>query len=388
MNSMKDQRAAGPLAGIRIIELAGIGPCPMAAMLLADMGATVLRIERRETVDLGLKRPLKFNLLLRSRESVALDLKDPRAVALVLELVGQADALIEGFRPGVAERLGLGPQPCLARNPKLVYGRMTGWGQSGPLARAAGHDINYIALSGALNVIGRRGQPPSIPPALVGDMGGGATFLVMGVLAAIIQARVSGQGQVVDAAIVDGAASLATSVAGLHAAGQWNSERGGNMLDSGAAFYEVYECSDGRFISIGPIEARFHALLLEHLDLPPETFGPDRLDPATWPEAKAVFARIFKTRTCDEWCARLEGTDVCFAPVLDFREAAAHPHLRARQTYVEVDGVPQPAPAPRFSRTPSAQPTPPRAPSGARALHGWLDEARRVYWTECGVIDG
>ena len=377
----------GPLAGVRIVELAGIGPGPMAAMLLADMGATVLRVERREAADLGVKRPLKFNLLLRSRQSIALDLKDPQAIELVLELVAGADALIEGFRPGVTERLGLGPDVCLARNPKLVYGRMTGWGQTGPLAKAAGHDINYVALSGALHMIGRHGQPPTIPPVLVGDMGGGATFLAMGVLAAIIAARTSGQGQVVDAAIVDGAASLATAIAGLHAAGQWKAERGSNVLDSGAPFYDVYACSDGRWISIGPIEARFHALLLERLGLPRDAFGANHLDRTAWPEAKAAFERIFKTRTRDEWCALLEGSDVCFAPVLDFDEAAKHPHLRARQTYIEVEGVTQPAPAPRFSRTPSAPPTPPRAPSGARALTGWLDATRCAEWVKRGVLD-
>ncbi|MDR0274668.1 MAG: CoA transferase [Burkholderiaceae bacterium] len=377
---------SGPLAGVRIVELAGIGPGPMTAMLLADMGATVLRVERREAADLGVKRPLKFNLLLRSRDAIALDLKDPQAIELVLELVAGADALIEGFRPGVTERLGLGPHACLARNPKLVYGRMTGWGQTGPLAQAAGHDINYAALSGALHLIGRRGQPPSIPPVLVGDMGGGATFLAMGVLAAIIAARTSGQGQVVDAAIVDGAASLATAIAGLHAAGQWKAKRGSNLLDSGAPFYDVYACSDGRWISIGPIEARFHALLLERLGLPRDAFGASHLDQAAWPEARVAFERIFKTRTRDAWCALLEGSDVCFAPVLDFDEAARHPHLRARQTYIEVEGVSQPAPAPRFSRTPSAPPTPPRAPSGVHALAGWLDAARCAHWAASGTL--
>ena len=373
------ERNAGPLAGIRIVELAGIGPGPMAAMQLADMGATVLRIERREPADLGVPRPLQYNLLLRNRQSIALDLKDPQAVQLVLELVGEADALIEGFRPGVTERLGLGPDACLARNPKLVYGRMTGWGQDGPLAQAAGHDINYIALTGALNAIGRKDQPPTAPLALVGDFGGGAMFLAMGVLAALLHARATGQGQVVDAAIVDGAASLATVFYGLHAAGQWNEARGSNVLDTGAPHYDCYECSDGRWISIGPIEARFHADLVHRLGLDLAAIGWPG-DQSRWPAARAAFAAAFKTRTRDAWCALLEGTDVCFAPVLSFAEAPQHPHLRARGTFVEVDGVTQPAPAPRFSATPSARPTAPAAPAGAAALRGWLPAGRVADW--------
>lgn len=379
----------GPLAGVKIIELAGIGPGPMAAMQLADMGATVLRIERRETADLGVKRPLKFNLLLRNRQSIALDLKDPDATRLVLDLVAQADALIEGFRPGVAERLGLGPEACRARNAKLVYGRMTGWGQTGPLAHAAGHDINYISLTGTLHAIGRKDQPPSVPLALVGDFGGGAMFLAMGVLAGIINARATGQGQVVDAAIVDGAASLATIFYGLAAAGQWKDARGSNILDSGAPFYDVYECSDGEWISIGPIEARFHADLLRRLDIDPAEIG-DQLDETAWPKAKAVYQRVFRTRTRDAWCALLEGTDVCFAPVLSFDEAALHPHLKARQTLIEVDGVVQPAPAPRFERTPSALPKPPEAPLQGEAaqqlLARWLPQTQYDAWRASALL--
>lgn len=365
----------GPLAGIKVVELAGIGPGPMAAMQLADMGASVLRIERREPADLGVPRPLKFDLLKRNRQAIALDLKDPEAIGLVLELIGQADALVEGFRPGVMERLGLGPDACLARNPKLVYGRVTGWGQQGPLAHAAGHDINYIALSGVLDAIGREGQPPTAPLALVGDFGGGGMFLAMGVLAALLHARATGQGQVVDAAIVDGAASLATAFYGLNAAGRWNGARGSNVLDTGAPHYDAYECSDGRWISIGPIEARFHAELVRRLGLDIDEIGlPGDRD--RWPKARAAFAQVFKSKTRDEWCALLEGTDACFAPVLSFDEAPDHPHLKARGTFVEVDGVTQPAPAPRFSATPSARPHGPTAPEGVAALQGWLPPDR------------
>lgn len=372
----------GPLNGVKIIELAGIGPGPMAAMQLADMGATVLRIERLEPADLGIKRALKFNLLLRNRKAIALDLKDPESIRLVLDLVATADALIEGFRPGVTERLGLGPDVCLARNPKLVYGRMTGWGQTGPLAAAAGHDINYISLTGALHAIGRKGQPPSVPLALAGDFGGGAMFLAMGILAGILHARATGQGQVVDAAIVDGAASLATAFYGLSASGDWSSERGTNILDSGAPFYDVYECQDGQWISIGPIEARFHGDLLRRLEIDPAEIG-SQFDRQAWEQAKQVFARVFRTRTRDAWCALLEGTDVCFAPVLSFAEAPHHPHLKARQTLIAVDGVVQPAPTPRFSHTPSARPTPPEAPGAAdEVLAGWLSPAQRAAWRE------
>jgi len=378
----------GPLEGVKIIELAGIGPGPMAAMQLADMGATVLRIERREAVDLGVKRPLKFNLLLRNRQSIALDLKDPASIRLVLDLVAQADALIEGFRPGVTERLGLGPEVCLARNPRLVYGRMTGWGQAGPLSHAAGHDINYIALTGALRAIGRKDQPPSIPLALVGDFGGGAMFLAMGVLAALVNARSTGLGQVVDAAIVDGVSSLATAFHGLAAAGQWKDERGSNVLDSGAPFYDVYECSDGEWISVGPLEARFHADLLRRLEVDPSEIG-EQFDEAGWPQARALYQRVFRTRSRAAWCELLEGTDVCFSPVLSFAEAAVHPHLKARETLIDIEGVVQPAPAPRFARTPSERPRPPEAALQGDALHDlldrWLPAAQSAAWRSAGV---
>lgn len=378
----------GPLAGVKIIELAGIGPGPMAAMLLADMGATVLRIERRETVELGVKKPLKYNLLLRNRQAIALDLKDPAAVALVHELLDDADALIEGFRPGVTERLGLGPDDCLVRNPRLVYGRITGWGQDGPLAKAAGHDINYIALTGVLNAIGRKGQLPAVPLALLGDMSGGALYLALGVLAGLLEARASGQGQVVDAAIVDGTASMATVFYGLVGAGSWNPERASNVLDSGAHFYDVYPCADDKLISIGPIEGRFHAELLHQLQIDPAQIG-EQNDPRNWPQARALFAEAFRSHPRQYWCERLEGSDVCFAPVLSFAEAPQHPHLKARGSFIDVDGVIQPAPAPRFSRTRAATPTPPQSASvsnAAQALQGWTTDARIAQWRDSGLL--
>jgi len=380
----------GPLEGVKIVELAGIGPGPMCAMLLADMGATVLRIDRTEQVDLGQKRPLKFNLLLRNRKAIRVDLKRPDAVALTLKLVERADALIEGFRPGVTERLGLGPDVCLARNPRLVYGRMTGWGQEGPLAQAAGHDLNYLALGGALGAIGRYGAPPTPPLNLVADFGGGALYLAMGMLAAIIEARASGKGQVVDAAMVDGVASLMTSIFGLHAAGIMTTERGTNSNDSGAYYYDSYQCKDGRWVSIAPIEARFHAELLRRLEIDPAEIG-DQLDRTGWPKAREVLAARFRTRTRDEWCALLEGTDVCFAPVLSMDEVPQHPHIRARGTFVEVEGVTQPAPAPRFSRTPAGVPTSAERTMNAtpdEALDGWLDRAAIDEARQAGTVSG
>ncbi len=350
----------GPLHGIKVIELAGIGPGPMACMLLADLGASVLRIDRPEAADLGVQRPVRFNPLLRNRKLVHANLKNPAAVEEVLALVEHADVLVEGYRPGVAERLGLGPDACHARNPRLVYGRMTGWGQDGPLAQAAGHDINYLSLTGVLHAIGRAGRAPAVPLAVAGDMGGGALYLAMGILAALLERTRSGKGQVVDAAIVDGAASLAALFYGLHGAGQWQNQRGSNVLDSGAPFYDVYECQDGQWISIGPIEARFYRQLLDKLDLDAVALGAQN-DRATWPAAKAQIAQRFRTRTREQWCTLLEGSDVCFSPVLSFAEAPQHPHMKARKTLIEVDGVVQPAPAPRFSRSVTGQPTPPLA---------------------------
>ena len=348
----------GPLSNLKIIEFAGIGPCPMAAMMLAEMGATVLRIDRVADSDLGIPLATKYETLKRSRHIIRLDLKRPEAIALTLRLIEQSDALIEGFRPKVMERLGLGPDICLARNPRLVFGRVTGWGQDGPLAHAAGHDLNYIALTGALHAIGRAGGPPTPPLNLVGDFGGGALYLVVGVLAAIIEAKRSGQGQVVDAAMVDGASSLMTSIYGGKASGRLSGPRGTNITDSGAYFYEVYECADGRYVSVAAIEAKFHAELLRLLEIDPETMPP-QMDRDRWPEAKARLAARFRTRTRDEWCSLLEGTDACFAPVLSMDEAPQHPHNRARAAFVTLAGVEQPAPAPRFSRTASATPTSP-----------------------------
>jgi alpha-methylacyl-CoA racemase len=362
----------GPLAGYKIVEMAGIGPAPMCAMLLADLGATVLRIDRQEPSGLGLPSETRFNLLNRSRHAIAVDVKKPEGVELVLRLASQADALIEGFRPGVMERLGLGPDACLARHPKLVYGRMTGWGQDGPLAQAAGHDLNYIALIGALHSIGRAGQPPTPPLNLVGDFGGGALYLAFGVACGLLEAQRSGKGQVVDAAMIDGAASLMTLFYALHAAGNFTAVRGENVLDSGAFFYDVYECADGRYISLASIEDKFLAEFLRRMEIDAAEMPP-KLDRRRWPEAKAKLAARFKTRTREAWCRLLEGSDACFAPVLSLTEAPSHPHNLARATFVEVDGIVQPAPAPRFSRTPAAVPTPPEAPGerGVASLANW-----------------
>ncbi len=379
----------GPLAGIRVIELAGVGPGPMCAMLLADLGATVLRIDRTQSAGLGIKRPLKFDLLLRSRKSIALDLKDPKAVEVVLELIAHADALIEGFRPGVTERLGLGPEVCLARNPKLVYGRMTGWGQSGPLSQMAGHDIDYIAITGVLSAIGRANQPPSIPLNLLGDYGGGALYLALGIVSALLEARTSGKGQVIDAAIVDGAASLATTFYGMHAAGMLKPNRGRNIMDSGSPFYEVYECLDGKWLAVGPLEAKFYSELLQLLQIESQSLGV-QMDAAQWPHSKMILAKKFRTKTRDEWCTVFAGSDACVAPVLDWEEAPAHPHLAARQTFVTIDGVTQPAPAPRFSRTPAATPTPPQPvtpENTAAALAPWVNKERIEQWRRARLIE-
>jgi crotonobetainyl-CoA:carnitine CoA-transferase CaiB-like acyl-CoA transferase len=361
----------------------------MCAMLLADLGATVLRIDRREPADLGLTRPLKYNLLLRNRKSIALDLKDRRAVESVLSLVEKADALIEGFRPGVTERLGLGPDACLQRNPRLVYGRMTGWGQSGPLAQTAGHDLGYIAMTGVLHAIGREGAPPSVPLNLIGDYAGGSLYLAFGLLAGILETRNSGEGQVVDAAIVDGTASLATTFFGMHAAGMLQPRRGSNATDSGSHFYDVYECADGEWLSVGPIEAKFYAELLRHLEIDAAQLGP-QMDPATWPSAKVVLAAKFRTKTRDEWARLFAESDACVAPVLRWDEAPRHPHLVSRGTFVEVDGVVQPAPAPRFSRTAPATPEPPSPVTPQNtdsALAAWLAPQEIAAWREAGVVD-
>ena len=352
---------SGPLQGIRVVEIAGIGPGPFAAMMLADMGADVLRVDRAQSVRSPVGGGANWDLLNRGRRSVGVDLKNADGVEAVLRLVEQADALVEGFRPGVAERLGIGPDDCLARNPKLVYGRMTGWGQDGPYAPAAGHDINYIALAGALHPIGRAGEAPVPPLNLVGDFGGGGLMLAYGVVCALLETARSGQGQVVDAAMVDGAAVLTTMFHAMLGAGLWTEERGRNLLDTGAHFYDTYECADGEYVSIGSIEPQFYAELRRLAGLDAAAFDA-QLDRAQWPELKERVAEVFKTKTRDEWCALMEGTDVCFAPVLSLSEATTHPHNVARGTFTEVEGVVQPAPAPRFSRTPGEIASPPAWP--------------------------
>jgi alpha-methylacyl-CoA racemase len=338
----------GPLEGIKIIEIAGLGPGPFAAMLLADMGAEVVRIDRPGGQVIAFGDP-KYDLLNRGRRSAAINLKQPGGSELLLRMVEQADALLEGFRPGVMERLGLGPEVCLDRNPRLVYGRMTGWGQEGPLAPRAGHDINYIALGGALEHIGRAGQPPTPPLNLVGDFGGGGLYLVMGMLCALLERVRSGRGQVVDAAMVDGTASLMTVFHAVQQLGAMN-ERGRNFLDSGSHFYDAYECADGRYVSIGSVEPQFHAELLSRLGI--EDVEPSQqMDGEAWPKLKERFTKLFKTKTRAEWCEVFEGSDACFAPVLSLEESRKHPHAVARQSFITIEGVEQPAPAPRFSRS-------------------------------------
>jgi alpha-methylacyl-CoA racemase len=363
---------SGPLEGVRVVEIGGIGPSPFCAMMLADMGADVLRVDRAAAVvPRGEYDWPPDYLLNRGRRSVGVDLKHPGGVEVVLRLAAQADVLIEGFRPGVAERLGIGPEACRERNPRLVYGRMTGWGQTGPYAKHPGHDLNYISLTGALDAIGRAGGPPAPPLNLVGDFGGGGMLLAVGVLAALIEAGRSGQGQTVDAAMIDGAALLATMFYGMRDMGQWDGGRGGNLLDGGAPFYDVYETADGRHVSVGSMEPKFYANLLRELGL--EDVGlPEQMDAASWPDVKRRFAAVFRTRTRDEWCERLETAEVCFAPVLDLDEARAFPQNRERGVFVEHDGVVQPAPAPRFGRTPGAIAAPAPAP-GEHTRDGLAD---------------
>jgi alpha-methylacyl-CoA racemase len=362
---------AGPLRGIKVIEVAGIGPGPFCAMVLADLGAEVLRIDRSAAVRGERDERARFDVLARGRKSVGLDLKHPEGVAALLRLVERADVLTEGFRPGVMERLGLGPDVCLARNPRLVYGRMTGFGQSGPLAQAAGHDINYIALAGCLAHLGRKGEAPLPPLNLVGDFGGGGMLLALGILAALVERGTSGKGQVVDAAMVDGAALLMAFIHGFYSLGGWG-ERGTNLLDTGAHFYEAYETKDGKHVSIGSIEPQFYAELVKLAGLEGEKL-PAQMDRTQWPAMKERLAAIFRTKTRDEWCRIMEGTDVCFAPILTISEAYAHPHNVARGTFVEVAGVPQPRPAPRFSRTDGevARPPPAAGEHTDEALAEW-----------------
>ena len=342
--------ANGPLAGIKVLEVAGIGPGPFCGMMLADMGAEVIRIDRADRVRGGDPAKPPADILARGRRSIGVNLKHPDGVDVVLRLVEQADVLLEGFRPGVMERLGLGPEICLERNPRLVYGRMTGWGQEGPMAHAAGHDINYIALAGALEPLGRKGEKPTPPLNLVGDFGGGGMLLAFGIASALVERASSGKGQVVDAAMVDGAATLMGMFHSMAAIGVWSEERGTNLLDTGAHFYDTYETSDGRYISIGSIEPQFYAELLEKLELTGEDL-PAQMDKSAWADLKLRFEGIFKAKTRDEWCEIMEGSDVCFAPVLSMSEVADHPHIRYRNTFVKAHGRVQPAPSPRFSRT-------------------------------------
>ena len=369
----------GPLSGVKVVEIAGIGPGPFCSMMLADMGADVLRVDRAQHAERTNEAFARADAMNRGRRSAAVDLKHPDGVELVLELVEAADALVEGFRPGVAERLGIGPDDCHARNPRLVYGRMTGWGQDGPYADAAGHDINYIALAGSLHPIGRAGERPVPPLNLVGDFGGGGMLLAFGVACALFEARESGEGQVVDAAMVDGAALLATMVHGFHAIGMWADERGVNMLDGAAPFYDTYETSDGKYVSIGSIEPQFYAELLAKTGLADEDL-PDQNDRSQWPAMKERLADLFRQRTRDEWCDLMDASDVCFAPVLSLAEAPQHPHNVHRGTFVEVEGVSQPAPAPRFSRTPAEVPGPPplAGEHTAEALVEWGIDPDRV----------
>lgn len=365
----------GPLQGIKIIEMGAIGPGPFAGMLLADMGAEVIVVERYSVS----KEHRMPDCNRRGKKSIALNLKQPEGVETLLQLIEQADVLFEGFRPGVIERLGLGPDICLARNPRLIYGRMTGWGQEGPLAKAAGHDINYISLTGALFATGRADDKPVPPLNLVGDYGGGGMFLVTGILAALIETQRSGKGQVVDAAMTDGSAVLMSIFNSLHAMGMWTPKRGVNLLDSGAHFYDTYETKDGKYVSIGSLEPQFYAQLIEKAGLDPERFS-NQMNQREWPTLKEKLSEVFKRKTQAEWCEIMEGSDVCFAPVLDFIEAQQHPHNVARETYIEVDGLVQPAPAPRFSRTPSEVQFGPRAAgeNTDEVLQTWGFSADRI----------
>ena len=370
----------GPLAGVKVVEFAGVGPGPMCCMLLADLGATVLTIDRPEPSGLGIAKPPQFDLLFRGRKRIVLDLKSAEDIERSLTLIARADAIVEGFRPGVMERLGLGPDICLARNPRLIFGRMTGWGQDGPLAKTAGHDLNYIAVSGALSTFGRAGQLPAPPLNLVGDFGG-ALYLAFGIVAGILEARSSGQGQVVDAAMVETSAHMLTSIHGLRAAGMWSLERGANLLDSGAFYYDCFECGDGKLVSVAAIEPKFFAQMLAVLGIDPAVF-PAQTDPNRRDEARGLLAEKFRTRTQDEWARAFEGSDACVFPVLSLDEARHHPHLRARETFVDIAGVVQPAPLPRFSRTVPDVPCPPDRGNTSidAALSGWLSADEIAAW--------
>jgi alpha-methylacyl-CoA racemase len=386
-------KSGGPLSGYRIIEIAGIGPGPFAAMMLADMGAEVIRVERAQSVRGQAPEGAHWDVLLRGRRNIAIDLKNPDGVETLLSLVEHADALIEGFRPGVMERLGVGPDVCVARNPKLVFGRMTGWGQEGPYAASAGHDINYISLAGALAHFSRAGEAPVPPLNMVGDFGGGGMFLAYGVVCALLEAQKSGKGQVVDTAMVDGSAVLMSMFWAMKNIGIFDENKPGtNLLDTGAHFYDVFECSDGKYVSIGSIEPQFYALLLEKTGLVNDPAFTKQMDASQWPTLKAKLAVVMRTKTLTQWCEIMEGTDVCFAPVLTMSEAAKHPHNVARKTFIEVDGVTQPAPAPRFSRTVAAMPSAPaHAGQHSRAvLTDWGFDTDRIsaLLASGAVVDG
>ncbi len=379
--------SGGALAGLRIIEMVGIGPAPFAAMMLADHGAEVIRVHPLNArSDIPLMNT-KFDVLARARRSLAIDLKTEAGVATLLDLVAGADGMLEGFRPGVMERLGLGPAACLARNPRLAYGRMTGWGQDGPLALTAGHDLNYVALTGTLHAMGPAGSPPPVPLNLVGDFGGGGMLLAFGMLAALLSVRSSGRGQVVDAAMTDGAALLSAMIWGFRAGGVWSDTREANLLDGGAWFYGTYVCADGRYIAIAPIEPKFNAALLQRLGLDPADWPQD--DKALWPLLRARLAAHLTTRPRDDWAALFAGTDACVSPVLDWAEAPADPHNAARGTFIQVDGVTQPGPAPRFDATPAPIPAPPPKPGShsAAILESWgIEPARIAFLKENGII--
>jgi alpha-methylacyl-CoA racemase len=351
----------GPLDGVRVVEIASLAPAPFGCMILADLGADVLRVDRADGTGPWVKS--SGDPLNRSRRSIGINLKDPAGLDVLLRLLDDADVLVEGFRPGVTERLGFGPEDCARRNPRLIYGRMTGWGQDGPLASTAGHDIDYIAISGALAPIGRAGERPVPPVNLLGDFGGGGMLLALGIMAALVERAGSGLGQVVDAAMVDGSALLTSFLHGMRASGGWRDERGTNLLDGGAPFYDTYQTADGRYVAVGALEPQFYAALLHGLGLPGAEL-PAQLDRSGWPVLRARFTEIFAQRTRDEWAAVFDGTDACVSPVLTMGEAPAHPHAVARDGFIEVDGVTQPAPAPRFSRSPAARPTRP-PPAGA-----------------------
>ena len=385
---MPASHASGPLTGYKLIEIAGVGPTQLTGMLLADMGAEIVRVERLNKVELGVSMPARCQLMNRSRRSIAIDLKQPQGRDLVLDLCAGADALFEGFRPGVMERLGLGPEVCRQRNGKLVYGRMTGWGQDGPLAETAGHDPNYIGIAGVLACIGKQDAAPTYPLNLIGDFGGGALYLAMGLLAALLEAAKSGRGQVVDAAMVDGAASMMTAFYGLLAGGLWKEQRGSNILDGGAHFVNTYRTKDDQYVVVAPLEGRFYQALLDRLDITDPDLRNEQYNQERWPEFTGRLQQLFMTKTRAEWCEIFADSDACCAPVLSLMEATQHPHAQARDAYASIDGVIQPAPAPRFSRTPAEIQSPPPEPGQhtEEVLLDWGYSAERIAELAAGNI--